>query len=64
MSYELFYDCGGHSGPYHTLEQATSTAKAKLAGMQSMQSVDIRFRDPEGIGGYGKLVMKIMKTDG
>ena len=61
--YELFYSCGGHGGPYYTLEHARQLAHAKLKGMPSMNFVSIVDRDPTSVGGYGKIVMKIRRTD-
>jgi len=63
-SYELFYSSGGHCGPYWTLEHAVSDARRKLNGLpESTTSISIVERDPLSVGGYGKQVMRIRRTD-
>jgi hypothetical protein len=61
MTYELFYDTGGHGGPYG-LSDAFERSKAMLRGCNSMSSVRIVERS-DGIGGFGKTVTTIRKTD-
>ncbi len=61
--YELFYSCGGHGGPYYTLEHAQQEAKRRLKGMPSMSSVGIVARDPLSIGGYGRVVMTVRQPE-
>ncbi len=63
MSYELFYSCGGHGGPYWTLEHAIESARARIRGQASLHSVRIVERTADGVGGYGKTVMVIGRTE-
>ncbi len=39
--YELFYDIGGHGGPYIGFKEAKKAAKRLLAGCDSMNTVHI-----------------------
>jgi len=44
MRYELFYDCGGHGGPYEGLQNAIKAAERLLNGCRTMTSIQIKKR--------------------
>lgn len=53
-SFELYYNTGGHGGPYPDLAAAEIAAKRMLAGCRSLYSVEIRPRNSPVLGGYGE----------
>jgi hypothetical protein len=61
MTYELFYGTGGHGGPYHSYDEAKSRAIALLKGSASEVSITIRFRDANGVSGYGDISGRLSK---
>jgi creatinine amidohydrolase/Fe(II)-dependent formamide hydrolase-like protein len=61
--FELFYSCGGHGGPYYTMEHAQQEARRRLKGMPTMAFVSIVARDPHGVGGYGQVMQRIRQVD-
>ncbi len=61
--YELFDNTGGHCGPFFTLEHALSTARRRIAGCHSLDSVRIVERTASGVGGFGQTVMTVRRID-
>jgi hypothetical protein len=51
--YELYYNTGGHGGPYKTLEYACLQAVDTIKGSQSITAIEIRPYDSVYRGGYG-----------
>lgn len=57
--YELFYNDGGHGGPYLSLDQAIRRAKQLIAGSSSTTSITIHPYSATGIGGYGPAMIRV-----
>jgi hypothetical protein len=49
---EVYYDDGGHSGPFTNFHLAYTYALRVLKGSTSTKSVEIRPRDSKAIGGF------------
>ena len=52
MKYELYYDDGGHGGPYESLEIAWQTARSIIEGGRHTHAIEIRPRSSLFLGGY------------
>lgn len=61
--YELFDDFDSHGGPYFGLTASISSAKSMLKGNHSLSWISIRERTKEGVGGFGKEVKRITRSD-
>lgn len=51
-TYELYYDNGGHGGPYANHADACAAAERLLWGCRSMRAVEVRPRNSSHTGGY------------
>ena len=65
QTFELFYSSGGHGGPYQSISAAVRTAKRILRGVSSpsLQWIDIVVRDPLSVGGFGRSVKRVARTE-
>jgi len=54
MEYELYYNYGGHGGPYPDYDTAVQTAKNLLNGSKLLHTVEVRPRKALVCGGYGE----------
>lgn len=52
MSYELYYDTGGHGGPYPDHDTACIIAQELLKGCCATRSIEVRPRNSPKRGGY------------
>ena len=52
MKYELYYNTGGHCGPYPNFKEAEKAAKDKLNGCKLMTSIEIRNTNSTFRGGF------------
>lgn len=52
MTYEIYYNDGGHGGPYQDFEAAYRAAKSRLLG--STTTIEMRPRNSKAIGGFGR----------
>ena len=64
-TFELFYSSGGHGGPYLSIGAAVRTAKRRLRGVSSpsLQRIDVVVRDPLSVGGFGRSVKRVLRTE-
>lgn len=51
-TYELYYNDGGHGGPYPDFKTANEAAERLLKGSQTTTTIEIRPRASESIGGF------------
>lgn len=54
MQFELYYNNGGHGGPYSNHTKACVAAQSLLWGSHTMSRVEVRPRNSRVIGGYGE----------
>jgi hypothetical protein len=58
-SYELFYNDGGHGGPWIGLDDAIRQAKRIIAGSPSTTAITIHPHSATGMGGYGPAIIRV-----
>ena len=62
-AYEIFYDSGGHSGPYIGM-QAVLQRVDQIWKAQTEYMVHVHLRHKDGLGGYAYLLSYRLKRNG